>query len=768
MGLAICETFTYIALALEKRVLVHQLTARSVLRTAGDISMTHVPGEAATQGPRFLGRTPTEWLVSLPTIAMLLLVLVISTGELIHGRLLSTGEALFGDKAQGVQYYGLRADPVRPECNPNMDIEAELARIVSAKPKGGGDAVDALFEDEKVDPEKTRNSLRTSLAECKEKHAWYEKSKGFVTPGVRAFRTVETSFFGLFRFGTEHRSMILLILMGVVILATTVEYEHIGLVPVRYKRDYLMQSLTTLGAGAMMLYSSVSYYSIASKAGVAMERPEHQIAWTVMFAAMTLLSLWQLFNQPKHDADVEEGTWSHALQSSPIAGTMAIWAGVYFLFNNHPSGLAIYINTLMEVPTVPLQLALFIWGGMLFKQSRMIDLFMNLLRPWKFSPEMLTFLVLLGAAVPTAYTGGSGAFVMAAGAIIYHEVRAVGGSSQFALGATAMAGSLGVVLRPSLLVVAIVAVNKEVTSSELFHWGLWVFALTSTLFFAASQMRREKHTVNVASPMVAIPMMLRQIPPILPHIAVVAAVILFYQYGLKASLNENTAPTIMPVIMLLIVAADKIMQARGIGQPDASLLSPFTMEREEKVESAIRVATNETVGHLGGYMFLILLSQAMGGVIERSGIVSLAPEQFSSPAMCMLFLTTALVFLGMFMEPLGAIFLVSGTLAPMAYHNGIDPVHFWVMVLMSFEVGYLMPPVALNQLLARQVVGDKLIDEADKEVAHLSFYRRYERWVLPNAVMTVGLIIVAYAPLVTRNYPALHQWLNGWMGFVAK
>jgi len=186
------------------------------------------------------------------------------------------------------------------------------------------------------------------------------------------------------------------------------------------------------------------------------------------------------------------------------------------------------------------------------------------------------------------------------------------------------------------------------------------------------------------------------------------------------------------------------------------------------VESAIRVATNETVGHLGGYMFLILLSQAIGGVIERSGIVGLAPEQFSSPAMCMLFLTTALVFLGMFMEPLGAIFLVSGTLAPMAYHNGIDPVHFWVMVLMSFEVGYLMPPVALNQLLARQVVGDRLIDEADKEVAHLSFYRRYERWVLPNAVMTIGLIIVAYAPLVTRHYPELHQWLNGWMGFVAK
>ncbi|HET6787069.1 MAG TPA: TRAP transporter large permease subunit, partial [Aquabacterium sp.] len=456
--------------------------------------------------------------------------------------------------------------------------------------------------------------------------------------------------------------------------------------------------------------------------------------------------------------------WSHALQSAPLAGTMAIFAGVYFALKGHPSGLAIYINTLMEVPGLPLQLALFIWGGMLFKQSRMVDLFMNLLRPWKLSPEALTYLILLGAAIPTAYTGGSGAFVMAAGAIIYHEIRAVGGSSQFALGATAMSGSLGVVLRPSLLVVAIVAVNKEVTSSELFHYGLYVFFLTSTLFFIASQMRREKHTINVASPSEAIPMMLRQIPPLLPHIAVVAAVVLFYTMGLKTGLNENTAPTIMPVIMLLIVAADKFMQARGIGQPN--MLTPFVMPREAKAEAAIRVATNETVGHLGSYMFLILLSQAMGGVIERSEIVTLAPSEFGSVFAAMAFLATVLVVLGMFMEPLGAIFLISGTLAPMAYHNGIDPVHFWVMVLVSFEVGYLMPPVALNQLLARSVVGDDIIRKADAEVAHQSFYRRYERWILPNAVMTVGLIITAFGPLITRSFPQVHQWLHGLIGFV--
>ncbi|MDI1347862.1 TRAP transporter large permease subunit [Aquabacterium sp.] len=162
-------------------------------------------------------------------------------------------------------------------------------------------------------------------------------------------------------------------------------------------------------------------------------------------------------------------------------------------------------------------------------------------------------------------------------------------------------------------------------------------------------------------------------------------------------------------------------------------------------------------------MFLILLSQAAGGVIERSGIIHLAPDVFDSAWTAMTFMSISLVVLGMFMEPLGAIFLVSGTLAPLAYKSGIDPVHFWVMVLVAFELGYLMPPVALNQLLARQVVGDDLMEAADKEVASQSFYRRYERWILPCAVMTLGLVIVSFAPLAVASFPELQGWLQGWM-----
>ena len=71
----------------------------------------------------------------------------------------------------------------------------------------------------------------------------------------------------------------------------------------------------------------------------------------------------------------------------------------------------------------------------------------------------ITHNLLFDFTLPTAYTGASGIFVIAAGALIYHEVRHAGGSRQFALAASAMSGSLGVVLRPCLLVVLIAGIG---------------------------------------------------------------------------------------------------------------------------------------------------------------------------------------------------------------------------------------------------------------------------------------------------------------------
>jgi TRAP-type C4-dicarboxylate transport system permease large subunit len=704
---------------------------------------------------QILGRTVLEWFSSLPVFALLLLTLIIGTGEMVHGQLLKLGESMFGDPTEQVQYFMLRAEPTKPDCNANVNIDAELAKQSAAPAKNSADDIDDLFGAPQVsDPAVMRKSIEQALAICRAKLDLYNKVVQHQTTQVKLYRTIETSFFGLFQVGTDNRSLILLLMVAISAITTTLSFHHIGIRPGHYSKDYWMQSLTQAVAAGLLLFSTIRYFQILQGSGVPVEHPLIHYVWMTLFSVLLLINVKRVFLPVTSPHG--EGTWSSAFLSVPLYAQMATVAGVYFLIKNHHSGLAIYINQLMELPSIFMNLGLFIWAGMLLKQSRIVDLFMNVLRPWSLSPQLLTYIILLGASVATAYTGASGIFVIAAGGIIYHEVRASGGSRQFALAATAMSGSLGVVLRPCLLVVFIAALNKQVTTSGLYHWGFYVFLVTSTLFFLASQMLRTQRAA-IESPAVAIPGMLRQLVPLVPYIALMLAVVAIYEFVLDTKLNEITAPTIMPVLLIIILVFDKLTN-----KGKAELTPDYASHRQEGVEKSIRFATNETIGHIGALLSLMTLSLAMGGVIERSELMGFFPKVFENHWTAMAFLVVTKVILGMIMDPFGAVVLVSGTLAPIAYANNIDPIHFWMMVLVAFELGYLLPPVAINQLLTRQVIGEEEVTQADDEVKHLGFYRRYERWILPLAVMTVGLVIVSFGPLAVSDFPAL-SFIKDWM-----
>jgi len=419
-------------------------------------------------------------------------------------------------------------------------------------------------------------------------------------------------------------------------------------------------------------------------------------------------------------------------------------------------------------------LALFIWAGMLLTQTRVMDLFLNILRPWNLAPETLTWLILLAAAIPTAYTGASGIFVIAAGAIIYKEVWNSGARRQYALAVSAMSGSLGVVIRPCLLVVLIAMLDsRHVTSDELFDHGFYVFWLTAFIFLGVSLLLAEtKFRVN--SPKVAIPGMLRAFMPVIPYIVITVIVLAFYKYGLDTSMNEFTAPVILPLVLIAIILFDKLRkEPEYIPQVEAheSLVkqheqdSPYLREHGAQSDqyrrgffSSMHFATAETVGHIGALIILMALSASVGGLIERTEIVEYLPTHLGSIYISLFFIAMLLALIGMCTDPFGAVILVAATIAPVAYENGIHPIHFWMIVLVAFELGYVTPPVALNHLLTRLSVGDEEVAAADREAKekYTSFYYRYERWLLPIMVLFPALMIVTFAPYIFKMFGWYH------------
>jgi TRAP-type C4-dicarboxylate transport system permease large subunit len=148
------------------------------------------------------------------------------------------------------------------------------------------------------------------------------------------------------------------------------------------------------------------------------------------------------------------------------------------------------------------------------------------------------------------------------------------------------------------------------------------------------------------------------------------------------------------------------------------------------------------------------MSVSLGGIVERSGMMENLPETFANIWVAMTILVITMVIIGMTMDPMGAVLLVNATIAPVAFANGIEPLHFWMITLAAFELGYLSPPVALNHLLTRQVVGDEEVESA--KVHGGSFYRRHEKYLLPIAVMLTALLMVSYLPLMSDT---LHGYM---------
>jgi len=165
----------------------------------------------------------------------------------------------------------------------------------------------------------------------------------------------------------------------------------------------------------------------------------------------------------------------------------------------------------------------------------------------------------------------------------------------------------------------------------------------------------------------------------------------------------------------------------------------------DSLEKTVREATTETTGHIGALLMLMGLSVSIGGVVERAELMHMVPTTFESVWVAMALLVAILVVIGMVMDPYGAVILVSATIATIAYDSGIHPVHFWMVTLVAFELGYLSPPVALNHLLTRQVVGEEEVALA-REEGH-NFWYRHEKILLPLVTMGIALGLVAFLPL---------------------
>lgn len=654
-------------------------------------------------------------------LLLLIFTLLLGMGNSLHSRMLWVGEQTWPN------YYLLDPDATKPDCPLIVDIDAEVKkRIDEYEPDP-----DELF-DSPPDEDSIRQSLEKNLALCQQKHFRYQENQEHGTRALAIFKTIEQGFADFLLDNIALTKFMFIAMFAMAAAISALDADHIALRLPRNRAEWRLSQGMQFLVNGLMVYSLFSYVDRLSSSPGSEDTTMIQYAWAVVFGLFMVINAVRFLAIPER---VKPGGLSASSGLVlPLYCAMGLIAmGYFFFIDGYSSGLAIYFGMMTNLSSMFINIGLYVLVGMALKQTRIPELLLNVIKPYHLPAPMLASVVIFATAFPTAFTGASGIFILAVGGVIYDEMRKSGAGRQLSLATTAMSGSLGVVLNPCLLIVVVAALNKEVTTSELYGWGFWVFIMSATLFSVVVCKTQGNWKPRPAPG--AFRQSVAQLRPLLPYAVVAAIVILAIWLILGLGFDEYSAPMILPLVMLALVYLDS---DRDPDEPARSRGRAFWMRTT--------AAASDSAVHIGALLALIGFSICLGGILERSDVVhALFPENLTSPWIAMLVIVVMLTVIGMVMDPFGAVILVSATIAQPAIQLGIDPLHFWIVCLVAFELGYLSPPVALNHLLTRQVVGETEVLAAERTG---SFWHRYERLLLPLVVMGPTLLTAAFVPLL--------------------
>jgi C4-dicarboxylate transporter DctM subunit len=174
-----------------------------------------------------------------------------------------------------------------------------------------------------------------------------------------------------------------------------------------------------------------------------------------------------------------------------------------------------------------------------------------------------------------------------------------------------------------------------------------------------------------------------------------------------------------------------------------TLVIGFFVHRELKVENLFN--SLQTTTWLTGRVLLILFTATVFGrllveneipAIIAEGMLSVTDNIFLIWAMLIFFL----LFVGMFMETLATILILTPVLLPIAYNLGIDPLHFGIVMVCCCEIGFQTPPLGENLFIASGI--------SNSSIEEISLR------AIPFALVAViAVFIIAYVPEISLWLP---------------
>ena len=316
-----------------------------------------------------------------------------------------------------------------------------------------------------------------------------------------------------------------------------------------------------------------------------------------------------------------------------------------------------------------------------------------------------------------AVSGSSPATVVAVGAIVIAGMVKAGYPKEFAAGVICNAGTLGILIPPSVVMVVYGAAT-ETSVGQLFIAGVIPGLVLGLMLIAAIYVR---------------------------------ARILDIPRQPRASMAEvlKTGRDSLWGLLLIVIILGGIYggiftptEAAAVAAVYAFLIAIFVY-RDIKIAQVPKVlldAGKVTVM----LMFIVANALLFAHVLTTERIPQQIAETiiaWGMPAWQFLIVVNVLLLIaGMFMEPTGIILIMAPILFPIATQLGIDPVHLGIIMVVNLEIGMVTPPIGLNLFVTAGIT----------KMSIMAVARAALPWTM---VLVAFLILITYVPAVTMFLP---------------
>jgi C4-dicarboxylate transporter DctM subunit len=318
-----------------------------------------------------------------------------------------------------------------------------------------------------------------------------------------------------------------------------------------------------------------------------------------------------------------------------------------------------------------------------------------------------------------AVSGSSPATVVAVGTIVISGMVRAGYSKEMAAGVICNAGTLGILIPPSIVMVVYGAAT-ETSVGKLFMAGIVPGIVLGLMLMAA---------IFVRARMLDLP---RQPRASLREVLVAGRdslwgllLIIIILGGIYGGIFTPTEAAAVAAVYAFLVA---VFVYRDIGFKDVPRV----------LVDAARVTVM--------LMFIIANALLFAYVLTTERIPQTIAEQIVSWGMApwefLVVVNVMLLIAGNFMEPTGIILILAPILFPIAMRLGIDPVHLGIIVTVNMEIGMVTPPVGLNLFVTSGITGMSIMQVVRAALPWLS-------------VLMVFLVIVTYVPELSLWLPRL-------------